>query len=482
MSYYRSDSQTDHILTNLVTNVISANTSNFTNHSEVTQTHVFDLYEAFRTKESEQLSAYRSVAYVFGAIIFLSNLTVVVSSGLILRKGQQPKSTYLLLGNVSLADTIIGISIIFGASVENTTSSNPLCIFQIGMLVCPAMVSIFSVGMIAVDRYIYILHGLYYQRWFNTTKVRIGILCIWMIGVTLGFMPASGWVNKEMMIDSKCSYVSLFPGMLILLNSLLSIVPIILVAVLYSIILAQALKNVNQINTTKKTVRTKSPNDDPEIRIYRGNKTAVHSVKFVPKENKTTIKRSASFDTIDVFNKSYKLKAPKNISKSIHNLSSNKEDKEKTKNDKDYAISTNGHLLNLSTCTISSSTILNESISDIKPYTIAKAITNCKLRCIEKVKEPNKWRAVIIVMLTTGSFVFTWIPFFITVIFYVFCEEKLINPKCMDLRIMLGGPIAVLAFCNSILNPLIYAWWHKGFQRTIKMYFQKYLKSIIKKS
>lgn len=51
-----------------------------------------------------------------------------------------------------------------------------------GMLVCPAMVSIFSVGLIAVDRYIYILHGLYYQRWFNTTRVRIGIVCIWMIG------------------------------------------------------------------------------------------------------------------------------------------------------------------------------------------------------------------------------------------------------------------------------------------------------------
>ncbi|CAG4954297.1 unnamed protein product [Parnassius apollo] len=188
-----------------MTNVISANTSNFTNHSEVTQTRAFDLYEAFKTKESEQLSAYRSVAYVFGAIIFLSNLTVVVSSGLILRKGQQPKSTYLLLGNVSLADTIVGISIIFGASVENTTSSNPLCIFQIGMLVCPAMVSIFSVGMIAVDRYIYILHGLYYQRWFNTTKVRIGILCIWMIGLFIASLPAMGWTGSTFR-DYRCCH------------------------------------------------------------------------------------------------------------------------------------------------------------------------------------------------------------------------------------------------------------------------------------
>ncbi|KAI8424914.1 hypothetical protein MSG28_006832 [Choristoneura fumiferana] len=108
--------------------------------------------------------------------------------------GQQPKSTYLLLGNVSLADTIIGFSIVFGELIGNSMNSNLLCIFQIGMIVCPTMVSIFSVGLIAVDRYFYILHGLYYQRYFNTTRVRIGILIIWMIGkkqtVNVAFNPS----------------------------------------------------------------------------------------------------------------------------------------------------------------------------------------------------------------------------------------------------------------------------------------------------
>lgn len=44
----------------------------------------------------------------------------------------QRRSTYLLLGNVSLADMIIGVSIMFGVSIENPMSCNPLCIFQIG--------------------------------------------------------------------------------------------------------------------------------------------------------------------------------------------------------------------------------------------------------------------------------------------------------------------------------------------------------------
>lgn len=89
MSYNHSD----YALTKLVTDFLIDDISNYTNHSEVTQTRLFDLYEAYRTKEREQLSAYKSIAYVFGAVIFLSNLTVVISSGLIIRKGKKKTTT-----------------------------------------------------------------------------------------------------------------------------------------------------------------------------------------------------------------------------------------------------------------------------------------------------------------------------------------------------------------------------------------------------
>lgn len=49
---------------------------------------VFNLYEAWRSREKEQLIMYKWVAYVLGALIVISNLTVVISSGLILRKGR----------------------------------------------------------------------------------------------------------------------------------------------------------------------------------------------------------------------------------------------------------------------------------------------------------------------------------------------------------------------------------------------------------
>ncbi|KAI8424916.1 hypothetical protein MSG28_006834 [Choristoneura fumiferana] len=122
---------TNETLVKQVANFFNVSVANVTNQSEVAQENLFDLYEAYRTREKEQLVMYKTVAYVVGTLIILSNLTVVISSGLILRRGQQPKSTYLLLGNVSLADTIIGFSIIFGALIDNSMNSNPLCIFQI---------------------------------------------------------------------------------------------------------------------------------------------------------------------------------------------------------------------------------------------------------------------------------------------------------------------------------------------------------------
>lgn len=61
--------------------------TNLTNSSQETQIKLFDLFEAYRTREKEQLGVYKFVAYVIGTLIILSNLTVVISSGLILKKG-----------------------------------------------------------------------------------------------------------------------------------------------------------------------------------------------------------------------------------------------------------------------------------------------------------------------------------------------------------------------------------------------------------
>ncbi|KAI8424917.1 hypothetical protein MSG28_006834 [Choristoneura fumiferana] len=193
---------TNETLVKQVANFFNVSVANVTNQSEVAQENLFDLYEAYRTREKEQLVMYKTVAYVVGTLIILSNLTVVISSGLILRRGQQPKSTYLLLGNVSLADTIIGFSIIFGALIDNSMNSNPLCIFQIGIFVAS--------------------------------------------------LPAMGWTGKTF-TNYRCWYVALFPRALLIVVSIVVLSIITMVCVLYFLILHRAVKTVDRIREIKES-------------------------------------------------------------------------------------------------------------------------------------------------------------------------------------------------------------------------------------
>ncbi|KAJ8714129.1 hypothetical protein PYW08_007749 [Mythimna loreyi] len=395
-------------LTNYKTNVTLDQVMDFfnlnlssVNQSEVTQIHLFDLYEAYRTIEKEQLMVYKSVAYIIGTLIILSNLTVVISSGLILRKGQQPKSTYLLLGNVSLADTIVGFSLIFGVTVDNSVSSNPLCIFQIGMLVCPAMVSIFSVGLIAVDRYIYILHGLYYQRYFNTTRVRIGILCIWLIGIFISTLPAMGWTGRTF-TDYRCWYIAVFPSALLLVLSIVVLSVIIMVCILYILILRSAVRAVDKIREFKESSYT--------------NKGYLEDLST----STTVISISESFEN-------------------GNNVEMRKFDSE-----------------------------TQTQASDISRE--GKRFGCCRNR---STSHPSKLKAVKTVLIVTLCFLFTWAPYYVAVIMYVKCDIMKNGYECIPLEILTLGPLYLLGACNSLCDPIIYAWRHSGFKSTLKRIYWK---------
>lgn len=87
--------------------------------------------------------------------------------------------------------------------------------------------------------------------------------------------------------------------------------------------------------------------------------------------------------------------------------------------------------------------------------------------------EPSKSKAVKIVLLTTGSFIITWVPYFVASFMYVSCDENVTPGRCKSLQVLIASPLAILGFCNSVLNPIIYAWWHRGFRDFVKKMFIK---------
>lgn len=86
-------------------------------------------------------------------------------------------------------------------------------------------------------------------------------------------------------------------------------------------------------------------------------------------------------------------------------------------------------------------------------------------------KAPSRWKAIKVVMFTTGSFVITWVPFFVASTIYVMnCGDPNgeSTQMCTNLRVSIASPLAILGFMNSLLNPIIYAWWHNGFRESCK--------------
>jgi hypothetical protein len=81
-----------------------------------------------------QFGLYDYLIPTIGGIILLLNLAVVISSGLILKGGAQPRTTYLFLGNVAMADLVTSVAMLFGQLYPREHRNELLCMLQIGML------------------------------------------------------------------------------------------------------------------------------------------------------------------------------------------------------------------------------------------------------------------------------------------------------------------------------------------------------------
>lgn len=92
--------------------------------------------------------------------------------------------------------------------------------------------------------------------------------------------------------------------------------------------------------------------------------------------------------------------------------------------------------------------------------------------------EPTKWKAIKIVMFTTGCFIFTWMPCFIAATMQVYCDIDKHPSFCTTLKLEIANRLFILGFANSLLNPIIYAWWHNGFRQSSTKIFKNTLQQI----
>jgi uncharacterized membrane protein len=259
------------------------------------------------------------------------------------------------------------------------------------MIVASTLTSVYSVGLIAVDRFLYIIHGIQYQQWVYPMRARLLIVGTWVVGCVIGFMPLFGWYG-DTENGRICWFILLAPRGLILLTVLAGILPILIVVVLYSIILYHAVKKIAHLQDSDNN-RNATNSSTNNLRMFRGRGQ-------VAQTEETNSKKRNIFARIFMKNPS------------------------------------------------------------------------------TSVKTPSKWKAIKVVLFTTGSFLVTWSPYFITSVIYVYQCENIDSKRCRNLRIIIASPLAILGFTNSLINPIIYAWWHKGF----RTFVQKRVSTVIMKT
>lgn len=216
-----------------------------------------------------------------------------------------------------------------------------------------------------------------------------------------------------------CWFTAVAPPKLIVLTCIVGTVPILVVTVLYSIILYSAIKKVMQL-------RKADPNrmgkyDSTKLRMFRGG----------------TVTKSSEITTISEV-----------ISQQDGSTIANPQ-------------------------TIENNAVESLSISAIlrKIGNSLNIITNSNGNTQRNT--PRKWKAIKVVLFVTGCFICTWMPYLIACVVFVFCDFQTTPRSCQKLQFAIASPLAILGFVNSLLNPVIYAWWHNGFRNSIKKMYCK---------
>ncbi|KAK9884111.1 hypothetical protein WA026_005065 [Henosepilachna vigintioctopunctata] len=323
---------------------------------------------------------YQVLISSFGAIISITNLAALISSCASLRRDKDGKCVYILLGNMALAALINGIIIIFVQVFPVNMRNHQLCSWQIGQVLSDALISIYCIGVMAIERYLYIIYGLQYGRRRHLFKLQALLSLIWILGISIGYLPLMGW-SGDSKNGQECWFVTVAPKNLIFIAIIFFTLPLLTVMLLYAIISYNALKTIVK----------------PHLSLNSSHKSQDNNIS--------------------------RLRAFKNKTTQLPNT-----------DDKQFSFVSRIFLMSFS----------------------------------KNVNTTKRWKAVKVVIFPTTSFFLSWYLYIIVSLYYVTACEDISTKRCKSLMLILASPLSVLAFVNSLLHPILYAWWHKGFNHVFK--------------
>lgn len=158
-------------------------------------------------------NVFLSMGYILsvGSVLIIStNLLVAIALGLLIHKKSCQSWCFVLY--LAIADILVGLAItgLAADALEGRTASmhKDKCLLRMCFIIAPSTASILTLFCISLDRYVAIKMPLRYSQLMSKKMVVGALVPLWMISVTVGFLP---YIVKPMQrkdYDRVCTFFS----------------------------------------------------------------------------------------------------------------------------------------------------------------------------------------------------------------------------------------------------------------------------------
>ncbi|KAM8865786.1 5-hydroxytryptamine (serotonin) receptor 1A a [Synchiropus picturatus] len=370
--------------------------------------------------------SYQIITSLFLAALILSSIfgNACVVAAIALERSLQNVANYLI-GSLAVTDLMVSVLVLPMAALYQVlnkwTLGQEICDLFISLDVLCCTSSILHLCAIALDRYWAITDPIDYVNKRTPKRAAILICVTWLVGFLISIPPMLGWRSAEDRANPDACIISQDPGYTIYSTFGAFYIPLILMLVLYGKIFRAARFRIRKTvrKAEKAKVADKCLTLSPAIFHKRTNGEfggkAWKSKPGSPCVNGAVRhgEEGESLEIIEVIsNSNSKTHLPlPNTPQSSHGCEN-----------------------------------VNDRNSGAK-------------RKIALARERKTVKTLGIIM---GTFIFCWLPFFIVALVLPFCAESCYMPE------LLGAVINWLGYSNSLLNPIIYAYFNKDFQSAFK--------------
>lgn len=184
-----------------------------------------------------RLGATAAVFLFISVLIVLENLVVLLA--VVSRIRRRPRWVYVCIANITLSDLLTGAAYLVNICMSGSQTfrlSPALWLFREGMLFVALAASIFSLLLIAVERYATMMKPLS-QKATRTSYYRIsGLVALcWLLALVIGFLPLLGW-NCLCSLDRCSTLLPLYSKTYIFFSLIIFFLILLAIGVLYGAI------------------------------------------------------------------------------------------------------------------------------------------------------------------------------------------------------------------------------------------------------